>query len=211
MTSRNHDEAPPEEHWAGVYAGKAPDLVSWYQAVPAVSLDLIAKAAPARHTPIIDVGGGASTLVDHLLERGYGDVSVLDIAPAALDAARARLGALASRVAWIVADITRWTPPRAYGVWHDRAVFHFLTGAADRRAYLNALAGGLADDGVALFATFGPDGPEKCSGLPVERYDAAKLASVLGEGFRVEAAADEVHVTPGGMRQAFRYFEVRCR
>lgn len=203
------DTLDRERHWQGVYAGKAADAVSWYQTTPETSLALIGEAGARPTDPVIDVGGGASRLVDHLVQAGFADVSVLDVAAASMAAARARMGAAGDAVTWIAADITAWTPPKRYRVWHDRAVFHFLTDAADRAAYVGALEAALTADGTAIVATFAPDGPEKCSGLPVERYDRAKLSAALGAGFTVTGERRETHVTPGGGTQAFVYFLIR--
>jgi SAM-dependent methyltransferase len=194
-----------QEHWNRVYGTKAEGEVSWFQPRPERSLALIAAAAPDRSVPVIDVGGGASTLVDELLRAGYGDVSVLDISEAALGRSKARLGAKAEGVAWIVADITDWKPARAFRVWHDRAVFHFLTDAARQAAYIEALRKATAPGSVCIIATFALDGPERCSGLPVQRYSAATLAARLGPEFALAAEEAERHVTPGGAAQSFMY------
>lgn len=199
-----------QRHWDDVYAARAPEAVTWYQENPAASLSLI-QGHGAPDAPLIDIGGGASTLVDHLLAAGFGDVSVLDVSDVAIGRARKRLAAQASSVTWIKADITQWKPSRRYGLWHDRAVFHFLTDGADRKAYIRALDDALAPDGTAIIATFGMDGPEKCSGLPVEHYDQAKLAGELGPIFQVLSQTDETHVTPKGNSQAFSYFVVTRR
>lgn len=198
-----------QRHWETIYAGKPADEVTWYQAHPEISLGLIDRVTADRSRPVIDIGGGASTLVDHLLDAGYGDVEVLDVAQSAIDAARKRLGPRADAVAWTAADITRWRPDRRYAVWHDRAVFHFLTEAADRRAYVATLDAALEDDGHLIIATFALDGPEKCSGLPVVRYDAAKLSGELGPGFSLVDETREVHHTPLGRTQSFAYFLFR--
>ena len=194
-----------QDHWQRAYGDKATDQVSWYQTHPAVSLALIDAAGLPREAPLIDIGGGASTLVDHLLAAGYRDLTVLDVAGAALAAARKRLDD-PDRVHWIAADITRWTPPRRYALWHDRAVFHFLTDESDRRAYVHALDVALADDGQVVIATFAPDGPERCSGLPVVRYDEAEMGAALGPGWRLIESRGESHLTPADRRQAFLYF-----
>jgi SAM-dependent methyltransferase len=193
------------EHWRRVYTDKQPDAVSWYQATPAPSLAALDRFGAAPSQSLIDIGGGASTLVDALLERGWRDVTVLDIAAPALAAAQARLGERAAGVTWEVADITTWQPPRSWDVWHDRAVFHFLTDPAQRHAYIGALEAGLVAGGLAIFATFAPGGPEKCSGLVVERYDADKLARTLGPGFHLEASWAEQHLTPWDSAQAFTW------
>ncbi|MGH7560759.1 MAG: methyltransferase, partial [Gemmatimonadales bacterium] len=172
---------------------------------PTQSLEYIHATRAPRETPIIDVGGGASTLADHLLDEGYQDITVADLAPAALAQARARLGDRASRVQWIETDITRFTPARRYGIWHDRAVLHFLTEAAQRIRYVNVLRSALALGGDVILATFGPGGPERCSGLAVVRYDAAQLGALLGVGFRLLRSELHEHVTPAGSIQQFQY------
>jgi SAM-dependent methyltransferase len=151
----------------------------------------------------IDVGGGASNLVDALLAQGWQDLTVLDIAAPALDAAKARLGPLAGKVDWVAADITRWEPDRKFDVWHDRAVFHFLSEPAQREAYRRALSQGTAKDSRVIIATFALDGPDKCSGLPVQRYDAAGLVQQLGDRFQLVKDWREEHVTPWGATQSF--------
>lgn len=193
------------EHWRDVHRGRAPEAASWYQPEPALSLALIEATGLAPDAGIIDVGGGASTLTDHLLDRGYRDLTVLDIAGPALEAARARLGARAGQVTWIEADVTGWSPPRRWDLWHDRAVFHFLVDAEDRRAYTAALDRALPSGGHLIVATFAPEGPDRCSGLPVVRYDETGLRRELGPGFRFVESRRETHRTPGGIAQAFIY------
>lgn len=200
-------------HWEEVYAAKAETAVSWYQRHPVRSLQMIVAAAPDRTAPVpvpvIDIGGGASTLVDHLLAEGFGDVTVLDIAEAALAKSKARLGAAADKVSWIVADIAHWKPPRQYRVWHDRAVFHFLTDAARQDAYIAALEAATEPGATAILATFALDGPEKCSGLPVQRYSPQTLAARVGRSFKLIDEALETHTTPGGSAQHFSYAVLR--
>ena len=185
--------------------------MSWFQDAPQPSLDLVAAAAASPAAGIVDVGGGASRLVDHLVARGFRDVTVVDLSEAALATARARLAAArpdGAGVAWVVADATTWRPARRFAVWHDRAAFHFLVEAADRAAYVARLAAALAPGGqaiIATFATFAPDGPAACSGLPVMRYDAAGLARALGPAFEPVHARRHLHVTPGGTTQAFQF------
>ena len=162
-------------HWEGVYDSKQFTDVSWYQQRPAKSLELIAEAGATENAPIIDIGGGASTLVDHLIAGGYRDVTVLDVSERALAQARTRLGESADRAHWIVSDVATFRPERLYRVWHDRAVLHFLVDAADRRRYVEALRSALAPGGHLVLATFGPDGPLKCSGLEVRRYSVFGL------------------------------------
>ncbi|HFD16294.1 MAG TPA: class I SAM-dependent methyltransferase [Rhodospirillales bacterium] len=200
-----------EEHWQRVWSEKDAERVSWYEAVPVTSLALIEEGGPAADTPILDVGGGASTLVDHLLDRGYRDVTVLDIAPAAFAPARRRLAERAAAVHWEVADVTRWQPPRRYGLWHDRAVFHFLVAETERAAYRATLARALARDGLAIVATFAPDAPPKCSGLPVRRHDPEALAAAFAGILEPVSWRRHLHVTPGGVRQPFVYGLFRRR
>ena len=192
-----------QSHWEDVYGAKRFTDVSWYQELPAKSLELIAAAGVAEDAPIIDIGGGASSLVDHLLDRGYRDVTVLDISERALAQARARLGEMADRVHWIVSDIAAFRPGRLYSAWHDRAVLHFLVEAADRQRYLAALRSGLAPGGCLVLETFGPQGPLKCSGLDVRRYSLDMMAELLGPGFELQADDIEFHETPSGGRQQF--------
>ncbi len=196
-------------HWEDVYTAKAETAVSWYQRHPVRSLQMIAAAAPDRMVPLIDIGGGASTLVDDLLAEGFGDVTVLDVAEAALAKSKARLGAAKARVSWIVADITQWQAQRRYRVWHDRAVFHFLTDAASQDAYIAALEAATEPGATAIMATFALDGPEKCSGLPVQRYSPQTLAARLGRSFQLIDEARETHTTPGGSAQHFSYAVLR--
>ena len=193
-------------HWEKVYRSKRPDEVSWYRAHLETSLELIAEAAPDRDAAIIDIGGGESTLVDDLLARGYRDVSVLDVASTALDVAKNRLGASADRVRWLCGDVTTITlPGHVYDVWHDRAVFHFLTEAKDRAAYVRQVAHAVKPGGHIIVATFGPEGPTKCSGLDIVRYDAEALHDEFGTGFRLLQHLTELHQTPAGAIQQFVY------
>lgn len=194
-----------DTHWRQVYTSKQPEEVSWYLPVPAQSLLALDRFGAEPSQSLIDIGGGASTLVDSLLARGWSDVTVLDIAAPALAAAQARLGEAGAAVTWQVADITDWQPPRRYDVWHDRAVFHFLTEPAQRAAYVRALGEGLVGGGLAIIATFALDGPEKCSGLTVERYDADTLAATLGADFALMDSWRDTHLTPWGSAQAFTW------
>jgi SAM-dependent methyltransferase len=189
-------------HWDEVY-GADPTRVSWYQPVPVLSLELVDLLGVEPETPVIDVGGGASTLVDELLARRFTDVTVLDLSGAALGAARDRLGPDARRVEWLHEDLLRWAPARRYGLWHDRAVFHFLVDPEDRERYRRLLAGALRPGGAVIMATFGPAGPTRCSGLPVVRYDPEELAAAVGSRFAVVAVRHEDHTTPGGATQSF--------
>ena len=192
-----------KQHWEMVYSTKSDEEVSWFQSTPDTSLAMIGSRPLSSR--IIDIGGGASRLVDALLDRGYSALSVLDISEAALSVAKDRLGSRAGLVNWIVADITQWQPSGAFDVWHDRAVFHFLTDADDRRAYIDALTMGLAKGGAGLIATFAENGPERCSGLPVRRYSSETLAAELGPRFRLVDSLSENHRTPGGNEQRFQF------
>lgn len=202
---RTMQDTERKSHWQGVYAAKGEQEVSWFQETPKPSLELLDHAGAGTGSAVIDIGGGASRLVDALLARGFSDVTVLDISPAALDAARARLGSDARRVAWIAADVTEWTPDRAYDVWHDRAAFHFLTRHEEQAAYVERLKAGLKPGGHVVIGTFAPDGPEKCSGLPVARHDAASIAAVLGPGFVLLDSRRDEHATPWGSVQRFQF------
>lgn len=196
-------------HWDGVYSAKNEAEVSWYQSRPEQSLALIRSATSDNASPVVDVGGGASRLVDGLLAGGYSDVTVLDVSDAALSRSRARLGQQASRVSWIIADITNWLPVRTWRVWHDRAVFHFLTAGDDQDAYLSALKAATISGSVAIMSCFALDGPDRCSGLPVQRYSAATLAARIGADFELMAEALERHTTPAGSVQSFTYAMLR--
>jgi len=195
-----------KQHWETVYRAKAPNAVSWYRPHLDTSLALIERAAPDRNTAVLDVGGGASTLVDDLLARGYRDITVLDISAEALHVARERLGEAAGAVTWLATDLLD-APllPARYDLWHDRAVFHFLTGAEQQVQYVWQLTHALKPGGYVLLATFGPQGPLKCSGLDTVRYDAEGLARVLGDGFTLLDSTLESHATPFGTTQQFLY------
>jgi ubiquinone/menaquinone biosynthesis C-methylase UbiE len=193
-------------HWEQVYQAKAPTEVSWYRPRLQISLELIQASGIARDGRILDVGGGASTLADDLLDEGYGHVTVLDLSAKALGESRARLGDRAGLVAWIEGDVTQVAlPAQGYDLWHDRAVFHFLTEPADRDAYVGAARGSLKPGGHVVIATFGPEGPTRCSGLEVVRYGPDALARAFGEGFRLREARREEHRTPAGKPQQFLY------
>ncbi|MBR1089979.1 class I SAM-dependent methyltransferase [Bradyrhizobium manausense] len=198
-------------HWDNVYATKGEAEVSWFQHSPTISLDMIRAAEPGPGAAIIDIGGGASRLVDALLQGGYRNIAVLDLSANALEAAKQRIGAAASTVDWIVADATTWRPAQTYDVWHDRAAFHFLTDPRDRAAYVERLRSAVAPSGHVIIATFAPDGPEKCSGLPVQRHDSASLSSELGPEFELVETRNEMHRTPWHSTQAFRFSRFRRR
>jgi len=194
------------EHWERVYATKRSDQVSWYRPHLDVSLRLIADAASTGRARIIDVGGGESTLVDDLLERGHDDVTVLDLSATAIEVARRRLGPNADHVRWLHGDATTCLLRRnAYDVWHDRAVFHFLTEPRDRAAYVRQVARAVRRGGHVIVATFGPAGPTKCSGLDVVRYDADALHGEFGARFELVEHVEEAHRTPWGSVQQFVY------
>jgi SAM-dependent methyltransferase len=193
-----------QAHWEGVYTKKGENEVSWFQESPAPSLQLIAQVGATPASAIIDIGGGASRLVDNLIEQGFEDVTVLDLSEAALEAAKARLGGRAAQVQWIVADATVWEPLKAYDIWHDRAAFHFLTEDRDRAAYIARLEQALKVGGYAIIATFALDGPERCSGLPV-RYDPAGLGQTLGRAFQLVDTRRQIHATPWGSEQSFQF------
>ena len=192
-------------YWDDHYEQIGPKQVSWYQARPTTSLELIDQLRIEPSTSVIDVGGGSSTLVDELLAQGFDDVTVLDVSGAALDTARDRLSD-PDGVTWLHIDLLAWTPTRQWGLWHDRAVFHFLTESADQRDYLRQLADGLRPGGAFIIATFAPNGPEKCSGLPVTRYDVESLDNAITTavpGATIIATRDEEHTTPAGATQPF--------
>ena len=201
------NDAERQQHWQRVYVEKNAKTVSWFEDSPVASLELLQSANLTSASSVIDVGGGASALVDTLLALGLTNLTVLDISPAGLDVARARLGTAAERVTWLAADITRANLTQsAYDVWHDRAVFHFLTDTSSRTAYVTALKNSLRPNGYALIATFAPDGPLECSGLETMRYDAPALLEVLGaDQFVLLEQRRVTHVTPSGGAQAFTY------
>jgi len=200
-----------QAHWETVYGTKDPRAVSWYQHEPVISLDLIARTGMSHNGWIIDIGGGASTLVDHLLVKGYPRVAVLDISAGALEHARLRLGESGAGVEWHVCDITRFVPTHRYDLWHDRAAFHFLVDPEDRRRYVEVLSRALEPGGQMIIAAFAIGGPEKCSGLPIVQYDAAKLSAELGDCFQLLEERSESHHKPAGGEQAFNWFRYRYR
>jgi ubiquinone/menaquinone biosynthesis C-methylase UbiE len=193
------------DHWQNVYTRKSENELSWFQENPAPSLELIARVGAKPGSAVIDIGGGASRLVDRLLDLGFVDLTVLDLSRAALEAAQVRLGNRAAQVEWVVADVTVWQPPKVYDIWHDRAALHFLTEARDRLAYIARLERGLKVGGHAIIATFALDGPERCSGLPVVRYDPASLGQTLGPAFQLIETRKHAHATPWGSDQSFQF------
>jgi SAM-dependent methyltransferase len=197
-----------QDHWDEVYGARSEDELTWFEATPSVSLDLVRTHLHPGEA-FIDIGAGASRLMDALLEAGLGPLTVLDLSGAALAVSRRRLGPKCSNVTWIEADIATWVPERDYAVWHDRAVFHFLIRAEDRAGYARAMSEALRPGGIAIIATFADDGPEKCSGLPIARYApedlARELARLLPGQFETIDARRHMHVTPKGNRQSFQY------
>ena len=190
------------DHWDRAYR-EGERTRSWFESEPVGSLRMFQLAGVSPADGVIDAGGGASTLVDALLERGFDDVTVLDVSATGIQAAQGRLGPSAGRVQWIVADLRDWRPSRTYQVWHDRAVLHFLTADADRQSYLDTLTASTAAGAAAILATFAPDGPRQCSGLPVARYSAHDLAALLGDRWAPVVDDREEHVTPAGAVQPF--------
>jgi SAM-dependent methyltransferase len=191
-----------KEHWETIYATKPVTDVSWFEADPRVSLELIELASPS-HGRVIDVGGGASLLVDHLLDRGFKKVAVLDISAGALERVQSGLGARASQVEWIVADVTTVQDLGSFDVWHDRAVFHFLTEPQDRRNYVELATRTVPLGGHLVIGTFAVDGPSKCSGLDVCQYDAQRMTGALGPAFKLIQETTHTHITPAGKPQKF--------
>lgn len=195
-----------EAHWESVYRTRAPDSLSWFEAEPATSIALLERAGLDRRSSVIDVGGGASSLVDHLLQRGLRDITVLDLSHAALAASRERLGGAAASVRWCEDDVlTVPLAEEAYDFWHDRAAFHFLTDAGDRARYVAQLTRALRPRGGVVMATFAEDGPTRCSGLDAARYGPSEISSALGAAFELREAVHQSHLTPDGRTQSFLY------
>ena len=195
-----------QTHWDRIYREKAADAVSWYRRHLETSLALIEHTAAGRKASIIDVGGGESTLVDDLLSRGFENITILDVSQTAIDVTKKRLGQAAERVHWIAADLTEaQLEPRAYDIWHDRAVFHFLTAPNQRASYVRQVVRCVRPGGHVIVSTFGPEGPTKCSGLDVVRYDADSLHDEFGATFRLVESSKELHETPFGTTQQFLY------
>ena len=195
-----------QAHWESIHGTKAPNQVSWFRPHLQTSLALIERAAADRSASIIDVGAGASTLVDDLMQEGYRNITVLDISQAAIEVTKNHLGEASKSVRWLRADVTQGSlPAHAYDVWHDRAVFHFLTKPDERLAYVRNVALAVKPGGHVIVSTFGTEGPEKCSGLDVVRYDAGSLHQEFGPRFRLVASSKELHRTPFGTTQQFLY------
>ncbi|SDE12747.1 class I SAM-dependent methyltransferase [Limimaricola pyoseonensis] len=195
-------------HWDSVYRDRAETDVSWYEPRPETSLRLIADAGVSHTAPVIDIGGGASRLAEALFAEGYSDLTVLDLSPHALARAATRLPEGAP-VEWIAGNVLAWAPARQYALWHDRAAFHFLTDPFDQGRYAQTLAAALAPGGHAVIATFAPEGPDRCSGLPVARWDGPALAAHFGPGFELAVSERHAHTTPGGVVQRFHYGVLR--
>lgn len=194
-----------EQHWQQVYTTKDEQETSWFEAVPAVSLRLMEAAGLTRETCVVDIGGGDSRLVDTLAARGLSCLAVLDVSRAALQRAQERMGDAGRVPTWIGADVTGVWALKPVDIWHDRAVFHFLTAPSDRARYIERMLETIKPRGTAIIATFAPDGPEKCSGLPVARYSPETLADVLGTSFALVESVPHRHVTPRGTGQSFQY------
>ncbi|MEX4008122.1 class I SAM-dependent methyltransferase [Neoaquamicrobium sediminum] len=193
-----------QAHWQRVYTSKEENQLSWHEDAPALSLVLLGEAGLRPEMAVVDIGGGTARLVDALVAREQTHVTVLDLSPAALETAKKRLAG-AGNVEWVAGDVTEWQPKRPYDLWHDRAAFHFLTAPEDQRAYMRVMARALKTGGRAVIGTFALDGPEKCSGLPVARHDAASLRAVLGEGFSLISTRRNEHTTPWGAVQQFQF------
>jgi SAM-dependent methyltransferase len=203
------DNVERQAHWQNVYGTKGEQEVSWFQDSPTISLDLIRATGVKPGASIVDIGGGASRLVDALLDEGFRAVTILDLSAKALATTQARLGVRASTVNWLVADVTTWEPSSTYDVWHDRAAFHFLTEPKDRAAYADRVSRAVRPGGHVIIGTFAPDGPERCSGLPVQRHDAHSLGETLGRAFELVESRRHEHQTPTGGMQRFQFSRFR--
>jgi SAM-dependent methyltransferase len=198
-----------QAHWKNVYTTKDEKAVSWFQERPDISLDLIRATGVDASASIIDIGGGSSRLVDALIDEGFKAVIILDLSQMALAKSKLRLGARGAQVQWLVADVTTWEPSQTYDVWHDRAALHFLTDPKDRAAYVARLIRAVRPGGHVIIETFAPDGPERCSGLPVVRYDAATLGELLGRSFELVEHSRHDYQTPTGATQRFQFSRFR--
>ena len=204
MQNINH-----KDYWQKIYQQKSSESLSWYQQQATQSFQLIKKSVSHLADPVIDIGSGASVLVDELVDAGFSQLSILDISAAALEVSKQRLANAGKDIEWCVDDVTKFIPSRQYRVWHDRAVFHFLTTMQDRRAYVETLSQALMPGGYAVISTFSIGGPNKCSGLPVVQYDAEKLSVALGDGFTLLEYLIENHLTPEKLTQPFSYFRLQ--
>ncbi len=198
-----------QTHWDNAYRTRGERGVSWFEESPAISLDLVHAAGVRADASIIDIGGGASRLVEALLDEGFEAITVLDLSKEALAQSKARLGARGQNVRWVVADVTAWEPTQTYDVWHDRATFHFLTDESDRAAYAERILRAVRPGGHVIIGTFALDGPERCSGLPVVRHDAASLGQMLGSSFELIESRKHEHQTPTGNVQRFQFSHFR--
>ena len=195
-----------KKHWGDVYQEKSPSEVSWYQKEPKLSLELIRRTNVASNDAIIDVGGGTSVLVDYLKKEHYTNLTVLDISKNAIAISKDRLGDTAKRIEWIVSDITQFDTSQKFSLWHDRALFHFLTDPSDRKIYVKALIKAIRTEGHLIIATFAIGGPEKCSGLEIVQYDSEKMIAELGDNFKLVEERKEIHITPANKEQEFIFF-----
>ena len=198
-----------KDHWQSVYENNTPTAVSWFQKEPTLSLHIIKNTGIAHNKPIIDIGGGASLLVDRLQDRGYSNLSVLDISSKSLKHARQRLGKRSETIEWLTTDVSEFIPPQQYFLWHDRAVFHFLTNKSDRKKYIKTLEKSVHPKGHIIIATFAIGGPTKCSGLDIVQYDEASLLVEFEDKYQLVSHTSETHVTPGGGKQQFSYFRLK--
>jgi 2-polyprenyl-3-methyl-5-hydroxy-6-metoxy-1,4-benzoquinol methylase len=203
------DTTRRRDHWDDVYRSRGATGVSWFEPTPATSLAIIDAIGVGSDTSVVDVGGGASLLVDHLVDRGFTDLTVLDLSSTALELAASRLHA-GPPVNWLKQDVLTWHPQRRYGLWHDRAVFHFLIDDRERRQYLDVMRQALEPNGLVILGTFAADGPEYCSGLPVARYAPGDLMATLGPGFELLDERYERHVTPADAVQPFTWIAARA-
>lgn len=209
MHTTTNQQSTTARHWDRIYEADPGSTGSWFQSNPEISMRLIERAGTRPGHSVVDIGGGESRLVDRLLERGFDDLTVLDVSSTALRTTRTRLATAASTVDWRVRDVRTWQPHRRYDVWHDRAVFHFLTDESDRETYLSVLHAALRPGGHVVLGTFAADGPERCSGLPVTRYSAEELAARFDDRFRVISTEREEHHTPAGTVQPFSWIVLR--
>lgn len=199
------NEISSRDHWQEIYSSRNDEELSWFEPAPSISLDLLLAPSVMPEMPVLDVGGGSSRLVDTLLDRGFKDITVLDIAEASLEKSKRRLANRADQVHWIAADIATWEPDRKYAAWHDRAMFHFLTTRRQRWDYRTTMENAVQSGGLVVIGTFSTLGPEKCSGLPVQRYSALTLSEELGDRFRWTATRKVEHLTPAGKMQHFQF------